>query len=240
MRGMPCRAIFPDPTRTQNRNVFTRLIESLVGGDNRPARPASHSRGDLEGKLALLETEANVPAADFRAAVLGRAGDLCLEAGETSRAVSYYGRAVDGYLTAGYYDSAMALCQKMITISPGIVRARCTMAFLLLGADLPFLKSRGVSERVREHLQGYANAARNAGNGDIAIQRLKMMAGVTDVETVRQLIGDILFDLGASDDAADLHYALFEERAIPSEDEVDPNEQRRRWAELLRVTIMDQ
>ena len=219
--------------------MFTRLIESLVGSDGRPSR-APRSPTDLEGKIALLEAEADVPAADFRAAVLGRAGDLCLEARDIPRALSYYGRSVDGYLTAGYYDSAMALCQKMIEISPGIVRARCTMAFLLLGADLPFLKSRGVSERVREHLHGYASAARAAGNSDTAIQRLKMMASVTDVETIRQLIGDILFDLGASDDAADLHYSLFEERAILPEEEVDSTEQRRRWAELLRVTIMDQ
>lgn len=217
--------------------MFTRLLEKL-GGDTRAGRPI-RSRADLDAKLARLEAEANVPNADFRAAVLGRAGDLCHEAGDTARALSYYGGAVDGYLSAGYYDSALALCQKMISISPGVVRARCTMAFLLLGADLPFLKTRGVSEHVRDYLQEYANAARAAGCSEMAIQRLKMMASATDVEPVRQLIGDILFDLGASEEAAELHYSLFEERAILSDAEEDPGRQRRRWAELLRVTIMD-
>ena len=35
---------------------------------------------------------------DYRAAVFGRAGDLCVKAGETDRALTYYGKAIDGYL----------------------------------------------------------------------------------------------------------------------------------------------
>ncbi len=202
---------------------------------------ARNREPSLAAELARLDEEATAPAPDFRAAVLGRAGDLCVNANEIPRALSYYGRAIDCYLTASYYDSAMALCEKVISLSPNVVRTRCTMAFLLLGEDLPFLSTRGISDRVRQNLKAYGEAAVKAGVGQLAIQRLKMMADVTEIEEVRQVIGDLLFDLGAADEAAELHYALFEERAQVVE--VSPeisNDQRQRWAELLRMTIMDE
>jgi tetratricopeptide (TPR) repeat protein len=212
--------------------VLKRLIRSLTGGRVAP---------DLDAELARLELEATAPALDFRAAVLGRAGDLCVSAGDIPRALSYYGRAIDGYLGASYYDSAIALCEKVIELSPGVVRARCTMSFLLLGKDLPYLRARGISSRVRDNLHEYVAAALNAGRGPIAVQRLKMMADVTEIEEVRRLIGDLLFDLQAPDEAAELHYSLFEERAdLAVHDPEASTNQRLRWAEMLRIAIMDE
>jgi tetratricopeptide (TPR) repeat protein len=213
--------------------VFRNLLKSLA--QKKPAGP------DLETQLARLEEEARAPALDFRAAVYGRAGDLCVEAGETQRAIVYFGRAIDGYLGAGYYDSALNLCRKVVDLSPDVVRARCTMAFLLLAQDLPYLRTRGISKEARDQLKEYAFAAVAAGRGPIATQRLKMMADVTEVEEIRQLIGDLLFELGAADEAAELHYSLFEERANLAE--IDPERsqtQRLRWAEMLRMAIMDE
>jgi hypothetical protein len=212
--------------------VLKKLLRSLTGGRVAPS---------LDEELARLELEAQAPALDFRAAVLGRAGDLCVAAGDTPRALSYYGRAIDGYIGASYYDSALALCEKVVGLSPGVVRTRCTMAFLLLGKDLPYLGTRGISSRVRENLNTYVDAALKAGRGPIAVQRLKMMADVTEIEEVRRLIGDLLFDLQAPDEAAELHYSLFEERADLAEHDPEASKnQRLRWAEMLRIAIMDE
>lgn len=199
------------------------------------------AKADLDAQLARLEADATVPALDFRAAALGRAGDLCVDAGENSRALSYYGRAIDGYLGAGYYDTAIAMCEKVISLAPNVVRARCTMAFLLLSQDLTHLRSRGISKRVVDLLHDYVSAALTAGQGPIAVQRLKMMAEVTEIEEIRRLIGDLLFELQAPEEAAELHYSLFEEAAnlAPVDEETSRN-QRNRWAEMLRVAIMDE
>lgn len=212
--------------------ILKRFFRTLTGRNSAP---------DLEAELARLEEEANVPALDFRAAILGRAGDLCVQANDTARALSYYGRAIDGYLGAGYYDTALAMCEKVISLAPSVVRARCTMAFLLLAEDLPFMRSRGISKKVVDHLHDYVHAALDAGCAPIAVHRLKMMAEVTEIEEVRRLIGDLLFELQAPDDAAELHYSLFEEAAQLTE--IDPEvsfNQRQRWAEMLRIAIMDE
>ncbi len=203
-------------------------------------RQSSAPPADLDAQLARLEEEANAPALDFRAAIFGRAGDLCVNAGEPDRALPYYGKAIDNYLGAGYYDSAMAMCQKVIAIAPHVVRAHCTLAFLMIGEDLPYLKARGVSDKAREQLQAYVRAAQAAGTENVAVQRLRMMAEVTEIEEVRRLIADLLFELGAPDDAAELHYALFEEAASIADSDPDHSrKQQDRWAEMLRKDIMD-
>jgi hypothetical protein len=98
-----------------------------------------------------------------------------------------------------------------------------------------------VSDRARQQLQDYVSAAKAADRSDVAIHRLKMMADVTEVETVRRLIADLLFELGASEEAADLHYTLFEEAASLAENDPEHSRtQRQRWAEMLRVAIMDE
>jgi hypothetical protein len=195
----------------------------------------------LDAELAKLEEQATAPALDYRAAVFGRAGDLCVKAEETRRALTYYGKAIDGYLGAGYYDSAMAMCKKVISVQPSVVRAHCTLAFLLIGEDLPYLTSRGVSNAARDQLLEYVRAAKAAGSGPVAVQRLRMMTDVTEVEAVRRVIADLLFELGAADEAAEVHYALFEEAASLAPPDPDSSaNQRKRWAEMLRVAIMDE
>ena len=215
----------------------TMALRKIIGA----FMPAREPRRDLDAELARLEVEAAVPALDYRAALFGRAGDLCVKAGDNHRALQYYGRAIDGYLGVGYYDTALAMCKKVVSIAPQVVRARCTMAFLLLGEDLPYLRTRGVSQEAKNHLQEYVRAAKEAGRGEVAVQRLRMMADVTEVETVRELIGDLLFELGAPEEAAELHYALFEERAnLATIDAEESKTQRQRWAEMMRIAIMDE
>jgi tetratricopeptide (TPR) repeat protein len=195
----------------------------------------------LDARLAAMEAEATGPALDYRAAIYGRMGDLCVAENDISRALACYGRAIDGYLGVGYFDSALALCEKVVGLSPGVVRTRCTMAFLLLAQDLPYLQTRGISQKARDSLREYANAAVAADRGAVAVHRLKMMADVTEIEEIRQLIGDLLFELGASEEAAELHYALFEERANLAENDPErARTQRLRWAEMLRIAIMDE
>ncbi|MDR0788241.1 MAG: hypothetical protein LBG44_10320 [Gemmatimonadota bacterium] len=215
--------------------MFARLLEFLILRGERASQ--ARDQADLEARLRQLEKEAATPSVDLRGVVLSGAGDLCLTSGDIPRALTYFGRALDGYMTAGHYDSALAVCRKMIDSSPTVVRARCTLTFLQLGKDLPRLENSEVSARIRESFLSYAAAARNAGNTELAIHCLKKMAAATDTGSVRHLIGDILFDLGAVDDGAELHCSLFEEHLAGTERKRDLAGQQQRWAKLLSDAV---
>lgn len=202
-------------------------------------RGAPAAAPDLEAMLRNLEVQAESPALDFRAALYGRAGDLCWTHADPTRALQYWGRAVDAYLGVGYYDAAATLCRKIIDHVPGVVRTRCTLAFLLLGDGLPYLPQPRITGEAADELDRYVAAARASGAEEIAIRRLRMMSEVTGLPDVRRHIADLLFGLGDTDAAAELFYEQFEEQAQLVE--ASPNraqEQRERWAEVLRVTIM--
>jgi tetratricopeptide (TPR) repeat protein len=50
--------------------------------------------------------------------VYNRVGDLYLRQGDTAAAVEYYEQAADRYATNGLHTSAIALCNKILRISP--------------------------------------------------------------------------------------------------------------------------
>ena len=61
------------------------------------------------------------------------AGDLCMQAKKTERALGYYGRAIDAYLHDGRPELARGVAQKLIRVHPGAVRTYCTLTWLDLG-----------------------------------------------------------------------------------------------------------
>ncbi len=52
-------------------------------------------------------------------ALFNRVGDLLLRQGNVADAVDYYERAVDHYSEGGFYNNAIALCNKILRQSPG-------------------------------------------------------------------------------------------------------------------------
>lgn len=175
-----------------------------------------------------LECQARSAAPDSRAHLYNRIGDLCVKSGDIGRALSYYGRALDVYLETGYFDAGAAMCRKMIDASPEVVRARCTLAFLTLG--------KGLRQDALKQITDYVDAAQRQGQEELAIERLRLMAGVTDDQEIRLLLGEYLTELGDAETANEVLGAVYAER-----NRLNPapslEDQRERWARSLRTAI---
>jgi tetratricopeptide (TPR) repeat protein len=206
------------------RDLLRRLASSVRGHDPDPTVP-----GPSRTELKDLETEAAAAAPQRRAQLFNRLGDAYVRTGERGAAVRAFGNAIDGYLENGFYDAAAALCRKLIAYEPSVIRARCTLAFLSLGKDMP--------EDARRELGHYARAARTAAREDLAIARLRLLAEATDSFEIRSLLGEVLLELGDAEGADRVLGAVHAERSELIAPPMD--EQRERWARLLRVRISE-
>ena len=65
----------------------------------------------------LAELDEHVDEADV--ALYNRVGDLLLRRGDVSEAVDHYEKAVDLYTDGGFFNNAIALCNKILRHSPG-------------------------------------------------------------------------------------------------------------------------
>lgn len=177
----------------------------------------------LEKRLKSLEEQAETALPGFDAQFFNRAGDLCVEAQDRKRALAYYGRAIDAYLRAGRYNAASAVCRKLLRISPGAVRARCTLAWLSIG--------KGLLSDAQWEVDEYVQAAVDAGQTDLAVKQIRMMADATYNPDLRALLADHLHKLGDSEAA---------ERVMdPANIDDEPREEAEAlWSRVLRAALM--
>lgn len=190
----------------------------MIFRHNRDEPPSG--RG-LEKQLRALEQQAEIALPGFDAQFFNRAGDLCVEGQDRDRALGYYGRAIDAYLRAGRYNAAGAVCRKLLRISPGSVRARCTLAWLSIG--------KGLMGDAQWEVEEYVDAAVAAGQGDLAARQLRMMADATYDPELRALLADHLHKLG-DDESASL---------IPAPDaDAEREEPEALWSRVLRAALM--
>ena len=146
-----------------------------------------------------------------------------MEAKDRRRALGYYGRAIDAYLRAGRYNAAGAVCRKLLRISPGAVRARCTLAWLSIG--------KGLLSDAQWEVDEYVQAAVDAGQADLALQQVRMMADATFNPELRALLADHLHKLGDSEAA--------ERVMAPGAMDNQPREEAEAlWSRVLRAALM--
>ncbi len=177
----------------------------------------------LDKRLKSLEQQAEIALPGFDAQFFNRAGDLCVEAQERSRALGYYGRAIDAYLRAGRYNAAGAVCRKLLRISPSAVRARCTLAWLSIG--------KGLLSDAQWEVDEYVQAAVDAGQADLALTQIWLMAEATYNPQLRALLADHLHKLGDSDAAR----RVMDSEALGDE----PKEEAEAlWSRVLRAALM--
>jgi tetratricopeptide (TPR) repeat protein len=188
---------------------------------------ASSEAARLEKELAELENQVRSASSGYETQFLNRAGNLCTEAGQTARALGYYGRAIDAYLESGRFSAAEVLCRKVLQIAPQAVRARCTLAWLALG--------KGVPEATRAEIAEYVSAAERAGQEAFATKQLLMMAEAATEVALRQEIAEHLLRLDAADKADDLFGLVFEARERRLAPDADEG---KLWAKLLRAALM--
>jgi tetratricopeptide (TPR) repeat protein len=203
------------------RDLLNRVVDAVRGGGSEGALSVA--------ELASLEKEAAAAPPQRRAQLFNRLGDAYVRAGDRGAAVRSYGRGIDGYLEFGFYDAAAALCRKLIDYDPTVIRARCTLAFLSLGKEM--------FDDAHREIREYVEASRVAGLEELAVKRLHFMVEATDSIETRTLIGEILLELGDAEGADRVLGAVHAER----NDLIGPplEEQRERWARLLRVAITD-
>ena len=125
-----------------------------------------------------------------------RVGDLLQKAGNLPEAVSLWERAVDHYSDGGFYNPAIALCNKILRQSPG--RA---VVYYKLGK---ISAEKGFKGDARQNFLEYASRMQKAGNLDEAFRALKEFADlVPDQDDVRLMLADQLVKADRKKEAID-------------------------------------
>jgi len=220
-RGQSNHAVLR-PAHTLSNRVRDATLsgESIQEHRDRGTTPA------LEQQLRALE-DAAANAASGDGAALAQAGDLALSGGQRRRALGYYGRAIDTYLSGARYDAAAAVCRRVLRVEPRAVRTRATLAWIALG--------RGVHSNARREIEEYVRAALRAGEEQRAGRQLALMAQATLDPDLRRVLAELLGRLGAVKQAERVITEMSESslRRMPS-----PEEQEEVWAQVLHAALM--
>lgn len=123
-----------------------------------------------------------------------RVGDMLQKAGSLPEAVSVWEKAVDHYAEGGFFNPAIALCNKILRASPGR-----TVIYYKLGK---IHAEKGFKGDARQNFLEYASRQQKAGNLDDAFKALKEFADlVPDQHDVRLMLADQLVKAGRKDEA---------------------------------------
>ena len=143
----------------------------------------------LETLLTNVERRAHsATSLDQKARVYNLAGDLCFDAHQPERALSYYEQAINIHISADQHDSAIALCKKLVALTPQTVNARYTLAWLTA--------ARGLISEARTRIEDYVRAAERAGLARLARRHLVALAEITSAAEVLDAINDHLLRMG--------------------------------------------
>lgn len=126
--------------------------------------------------------------------LFNRVGDLAQKAGNLPEAVSLWEKAVDHYTEGGFYNPAIALCNKILRASPGR-----TVIYYKLGK---ISAEKGFKADARENFLEYAGRQQKAGNLNDAFKALKEFADlVPGQHDVRLMLADQLVKAERKDEA---------------------------------------
>ncbi|MGQ0815973.1 MAG: hypothetical protein ACT4O1_16200 [Gemmatimonadota bacterium] len=191
-------------------------------------RNSRKTEAQLERQISdvLMKAELDhVPGAD--AVAFNVAGDLCQEAGDFDRAVSYYGLAIDAFLRAERWDAAAAICRKILRLSPMAVRTRCTLAWLAIG--------KGMAGEAQAQIRAYAAAAMRAHREALAVAQLKRMGEAAPNPGVREAVAELLLDLEADRAADYLFGTVYRDRNAGRR---LPDASETLWATVRRAALL--
>lgn len=185
----------------------------------KPPRRTSASRAALRRQIERIEKCADPADVTTLARLWNRLGTMAESEGDPE-ALACFGRAIDAYLEAGYFDAAAAMCRRLIRLHPEVVRARCTLAFLSIGR-------RHLGDAVQE-ITEYTMASKRTGTERLAVSRLRMMGEATADPGVRRRIAGALAELGDEEGR--------DEMLVPIDEATDDG---KRWERLLAVALLN-
>ena len=160
------------------------------------------SQSSLNAMLRSMESRAKAAEyPDQQARILNLAGDLCFDSGERGRALAYYGRAIDINIEHEHFQAATAILQKIVRLTPEIVRARCTLAWMAI--------ARGLVQEAQARIAEYKNVAEQQGQTRLARAHLMMMAEITEERDLMLSIAEALIELGDAENADRVYGAAF-------------------------------
>ena len=141
---------------------------------------------------------------DMDVALFNRAGDLMVKQGNTADAVDYYEKAVDYYAEGGFFNNAIALCNKILRTSPG--RASVYYKLGRISAE------KGFKADAKQNFLEYADRMQKGGKVDEAFRALAEFADLCPDQTdIRLMLADQLSKAGKKDEAIEQLQILHEQ-----------------------------
>ena len=151
--------------------------------------------------IQILEESDGTDDADV--ALYNRVGDLLLRQGSVGDAVTYYEKAVDLYAEGGFFNNAIALCNKILRQSPGR-----NSIYYKLGK---ISAKKGFRSDAKQNFLEYADRMQKAGQIDEAFRALKEFADLCpDQEDVRLMLAEQLAKKGRKGEAMEQLQALYD------------------------------
>ena len=118
-------------------------------------------------------------------ALYNRVGDLLMRQGSVGDAVNYYEKAVDLYAESGFFNNAIALCNKILRQSPGR-----NSIYYKLGK---ISAKKGFISDAKQNFLEYADRMQKAGQLDEAFRALKEFADLCpDQDDIRLMLAEQL------------------------------------------------
>jgi tetratricopeptide (TPR) repeat protein len=128
------------------------------------------------------------------AALFNRVGDLQVKLGQVAEAVDTYEKGVDYYAEGGFFNNAIALCNKILRQSPG----RASIYYKLGKVSA----QKGFKAEARQNFLEYADRMEKAGKTPEAFRALmEFMDLVPDQDDVRGMLADQLIKADRKADA---------------------------------------
>ncbi len=122
---------------------------------------------------------------DVDVSLFNRVGDLTLRQGRVTQAVSFYERAVDLYTDGGFFNNAIALCNKILRNAPG----RTTIYYKLGKISA----RKGFTSDAKLNFLEYADRMQKAGHWQEAFSALQEFADLCpDQDDVRLMLAEQL------------------------------------------------
>lgn len=135
--------------------------------------------------------------------LFNRVGDLLLKQGNVADAVDYYERAVDHYSEGGFFNNAIALCNKILRQSPGR-----TTVYYKLGK---ISAQKGFTAEAKRNFLEFADRMQKSGRMDDAFRALKEFADLCpDQDDIRLMLADQLQKAGKPQEAVEQLQLLYQ------------------------------
>jgi tetratricopeptide (TPR) repeat protein len=149
----------------------------------------------------LAELDEHVDEADV--ALYNRVGDLLLRRGDVSEAVDHYEKAVDLYTDGGFFNNAIALCNKILRNAPGR-----NSIYYKLGK---ISARKGFINDAKQNFLEYADRMQKSGQLEEAFRALKEVADLCpDQDDIRLMLADQLVRKDRKSEAIEQLHALYD------------------------------